>query len=492
MRLRNTVIAFIVLLLIGGYAFVNYYFAKPVPLPTLLGIKSGDITRIDLKYPNRELIIQRSKPDAPWMLVKPMATRADQDLANNLAHTIANCHVTETVAKNPRNLAQFGLKKPKVTVFVTTVAGKKLPGIEVGKVTPVGFKAYIKLTDKPVVMLTASTFPPGMNKTVDELRNHKLMDFKLADVTKFTLQSSGGPLIEIDRKRGGKWKIVKPATYAADQSRVNQLLTALANSRITSFINDSPTSLSPYGLDKPRFSVTVYTGAKGASGESLMFGSREPGKDKYEIFVRRGAQPAVYSVESYLLNEVDKTVLDLRDRTVLSFKRSTVDSIAIDRAGKSFTLKRAPHDKWTLTRGGKTSPADASVVKRFLGQLHDLKGQSIVMAKMVHPEMFGMVKPACEITLAGKDGKPVGTIKLSSVKVQPMTGSSSSPKAKVHMHYYAVSTASPALFDIDHFTFGLLDKSADYFLPPKKAKAEGKKSPASATEHQSRPAHATS
>ena len=64
MRFRNTLIALLVLILFGGYAFVNYYFSKPEAAQTAFNIKADDIAKIDLKYPTREMTWS-AKPASP-------------------------------------------------------------------------------------------------------------------------------------------------------------------------------------------------------------------------------------------------------------------------------------------------------------------------------------------------------------------------------------------------------------------------------------------
>src|SRR5579862_5320458 len=177
MRFRNTLIAMVVLLILGGYVVVSNYFSRPEAAKTALEVKAEDLATIDLKYPNRELMLERH-PGQPWEITRPKGVKADQNAANNLARAIAGCEITKTVVEQPDTLAPFGLDKPQVTVTVTTTAGKTLPSIEVGKVTPVGFSAYIKYAGKPAVMLTSSAFPSGMTKTLDEMRDRELMSFK--------------------------------------------------------------------------------------------------------------------------------------------------------------------------------------------------------------------------------------------------------------------------------------------------------------------------
>jgi hypothetical protein len=463
MRFRNTLIALAVLLIIGGYAFVNFYFSKPAQAKIALNIKGDDIAKIDLKYPDRELVLER-KAGEPWMITKPVGTQADQTAASNLARAIAQCEITKTVEEKAENLAPFGLDKPQVTVTVTDTRGKTLPGLQVGKLTPVGFSAYLKYTDKPVIMLTSSAFPSGMNKTVDQMRDRELMSFKVDEVQKLVIAHDDGTEIAIDRD-GDKWKIVKPASYDADPTQVRQILTTLGDSKVADFITDAPRNAAQYGLEKPHLTATVYL-AKGGEQESLLFGFKQKESGKDGIYVRRGERAPIYTVAPWVMSGVDKSVLNLRDRTVLTFDASKVETITLNPIDKpQFVIKRAEGGKWNVVGDSKTSPADVSVVERFMDQIRDLKGNSIIMDPLKSPEMFGMDKPALVVTLQDKDGRAVGQLRLSKMEVKPAppAGSSEPPSSSAHTEYYAASSAGAALFSTDDFLFSQLNKTADQF-----------------------------
>ena len=462
MRFRNTLIALIVLLIFGAYLGVNYYFTKPLEAKTALNLKADEIAAINLKYPDREIVLER-KAGEPWMISKPVEVKADQTVANNLARAIADCQITKTVEEKSDNLAPFGLEKPQVIVTVTDTKGKTRPGLEVGKTTPVGFSAYLKYTDKPAVMLTSSAFPSGMNKTLDQMRDRELMTFKMDDVRKFTIARDDGSELGIDRD-GDNWKIVKPASYAADPTQVRQLLTTLGDSKVADFITDAPTNAAQYGLEKPHLAITVYLG-KGGEQQSLLLGFKQKESGKDGIYVRRGERAPIYTVAPWMMSSLDKSIFDLRDKTVLSFDPAKVETVNVNPNGKpQFTIKRAG-GKWDLTEKGATSPADVPVVERFLDQIRDLKGNSIVIDPLKNPEMFGMDEPDLVVTLLDKDGKPVGQLKLSKIEVKkPAATPPETPSAPgTRTEYYATSSASTALFSTDDFLFSQLNKTPGEF-----------------------------
>jgi len=459
MRFRNTIIVLILALLVGAYAYYTAYYTKTEEAQKVLNIDPADIASIELRYPDREIVLERPK-GGEWRLVKPIGVEADQTAANNLAHAIADAQVTKTVEANPSDLEPFGLAKPPTVVTVTTYKGQKLPGIEVGKTTPVGFNAYIKLTDKPAVMLTSSAFPSGMNKTVDQLRARDLITFKVDDINRIQIAKDNGETIELV-KNGDKWRIIKPAEYLADPTQVRQFLSTLVNAKIADFIADAPSSVSQFGLEKPHLTVTAF--GKDSASESLLFGFKQTEQGKDGIYVRRGERTPVYTVHQWVLTNLNRSVFDLRDKTVFGFEPSRVETVDAKVGSDHFILKRAPGGKWDITEGGSTVAADVPVVERFLDELRDLKGVSIIADPMPSPVPFGLDQAAVEITLNGKDGKPLGTVKLSKITVKPSGAPEPGETPSPRTEYYASSTAGKAVYSISDFSFSQLNKPPALF-----------------------------
>ncbi|HUA35383.1 MAG TPA: DUF4340 domain-containing protein [Candidatus Binataceae bacterium] len=457
MSFRNTIIALAVLIVIGGYALYVGKFSQPAEqTQKLMKIDSADIAKIDLKYPDREIQLERKK-GGTWMITRPIGADADQTAANNLARAIADCQLVKTVDDKPADLAPFGLVNPNSTVTITTFDGKTLPGIEIGKTTPIGFNAYIKTTDKPAVMLTQAAFQSGMNKTLSELRDRDLMTFKAEDVQKLELIKDDGTTIEIDRN-GDNWKIVKPAPYKADDTVVREAISELVNAKVADFITDTPSDVAKFGLEKPHATITVYL--KDGTQQSLLFGFKQTESGKDGIYVRRGERAPVYTVHEYVMSGVNRSLLDFRDKTVFAFDPAAVDSINVKETNEQFTIKRAPGGKWEITAGGKTSPGDVADVERFLDQIRDLKGNSIVADPMPSFMPFGMNAPAIDIALSGKDGRPLGEIKLSKISVTPTSAPAPGEQAGPRTDYYATSSAGKAVYSVSDYYFTQLNRPA--------------------------------
>jgi Domain of unknown function (DUF4340) len=471
MRLRNTIIVLVLFAIVGGYAFVVSHYSQTEAQAKLIDVKQDDIAKIELKYSDRDIVLERDR-GKPWRIVKPIGADADQMQANNLARAIADAVLVRTVDDQPGDLAPFGLKPPTTTVTITTFDKKTLPSIEVGKSTPIGFNAYVRLSNSPAVLLTEGAFSSGMNKTVNDLRDRDLMAFKLDDVQKLIIARDNGLAVEIDRD-GYNWKIVKPAPSPADGTAVRMALSTLVNARASDFVSDAPSNVNQYGLEKPHLTATVVL--KSGEQQSMLFGFKQSGEGKSGIYVRRGERTPVYAVAEYVMTSLDKSPLDFRDKTIVKVDPGAVDSVKIKNSDGEFTLKRAPAGKWDVIVGGKTSNGDIPVVERLLNQLRDLKGESIVADPMPSAQAFGLDNPTLEITLAGKDGKELGAVKLAKISVKqtapPVPG-----EPPQRAEYYATSSGSKAVCSLSEFIFEQLNRPAPLYM----ANAPGASAPAPA------------
>jgi hypothetical protein len=448
MQLRNTIVALIVLALIGGFAF--YISRQPVAQKNykLFKLTPDDIAQIELHGPARDLVIDRAGPGL-WRIVKPINTAADNSAVDALAAAIANLEVIDTVdtsGENASDLANFGLENPAVTVTVTTKDKRVLPGIMIGSDTPIGSNTYIKTTDKPAVLLIGAGFTAESGRTLNDLRSHTLIDLTTDQVNRFAVTRADGSVIEVVRQ-DGNWKIIKPREYPADKAAVEQLLDVVAAARVSEFIEDNPADLEKFGLAKPAIVLEV-DGGKDNARHSLAIGFKQPDASKNAVFARPGeGDRPVLTIADYIVKAIDKSFDDLRDKTVLAFQQAQVARITLIGGPVSIVVERVPGGKWNVIAEGKTAPAQPEVVASLLDQLHDLKGTKIVEDPMTDPQPFGMVHPTLTATLYDQGGKEIGSVYVSQIEATMQSGAMTG-KAASKTFGYATSSADKAVYEV--------------------------------------------
>jgi Domain of unknown function (DUF4340) len=475
MRLRNTIIVLVLLVVVGGYALVILLGSRPEPTPSLFKVSARDITHIDLRYPKNEVELARN-PNHTWTILKPLKVDADQGAVDSLTQAIASAQLNKTIEEKPAGLAPFGLANPDLVVTIATDKGGALASLDVGKLSPTATGTYVKFANAPTVLMTGTDFTGSVSKQLNDLRSHELMTFDMDGANKILIEKSSSEPIEID-KRGSKWQIVKPANYLADSDAVAQLLTALVNSRIDDFVTDSPQDLGKYGLKAPQLSVSVLTGRDEAR-HSLEFGMEQPAAEKRRIYVKRGSANSVFTVQDTLIGKINLTVPDLRDKTVMAFDPMKVGRIDVTKRGKKYQLERGSAGKWQLVAGDKTTAANVPAVQTFLDELANLKGDKIAADSMGDPRKYGMNEPTEEIALFDTQGKPIGTVKLAQLQNRIGAGPTPTPapgapapsahvqKSVVAFRNYATSTAGTPVYSLREQDFSQFDMTADQFQPP--------------------------
>jgi len=467
MRLRNTVIVLILLVVLGGYSLIMLLGSRPVPLPTLLNVDSRHISGIDLRYPDSELRLARN-PNHTWSVVKPIKTEGDQSSVDGLAQALANAQLTRTIQDKPESLKPFGLERPSARITVTTDNKGVLPELLVGNASPVSTGVYVKLADQPSVLMTTSDFASAITKKLNDVRSRELANFNMEDVQQIVLHSGANVPIEIDRQ-GGQWRIVTPGHYPADADSVAQMLTALVDAHINEFVTDAPTDLVQYGLKDPQIEIDVYTG-KDKTNHPLLIGLEEPQASKKAVYAKRGGEDSIYTVDDALLAKVNLSAWALRDKTVMAFDPLKIGRLEIENHGKQFALSRDQAGKWRVADGSKSSPANGQAMQTFLDELAILKGEKIVQDPMTDPRKVSMDQPTEQIAVFGLDGKKVGAVKLAqihtNVQVAPAEGDDepgSKSKVETRIENYATSTAGTAVYSLRESDFSQFDMNADQF-----------------------------
>ncbi len=82
---------------------------------------------------------------------------------------------------------------------------------------------------------------------------------------------------------------------------------------------------------------------------------------------------------------------------------------------------------------------------------------------MPSAQPFGLDNPALEITLIGKDGKELGTVKLAKISVKQTTPPIPGEPPQRN-EYYATSSGSKAVYALSDFSFEQLNKPAALYM----------------------------
>lgn len=200
--------------------------------------------------------IKLAKKENAWRVTSPIDARAEFSVAEGVVGRVETGQiksiVTETVT--PAELGKYGLDKPEVTLVIDQGTSKNT--MVVGAKAPDG-SVYARNADSSTVVTIESSLAEDFKKTLDNFRTKDVFEFRAYNATRAEITWDGKSLvIERHKTEGDKpdiWKRVSPSPADLDKSKVDAMLTSLAEFRATGFKE----STAGTGLDKPAMTVAM-------------------------------------------------------------------------------------------------------------------------------------------------------------------------------------------------------------------------------------------
>jgi hypothetical protein len=268
----------------------------------------------------------------------------------------------------------------------------------------------------------------------------KILALTEGDIIKVALKKKGADETVL-QKSDGKWQIIAPKPYPADQDAVSQLVASVANVSGDRIVDEKASNLSAYGLKNPALEVDI-TG-KGGKVSKLEIGDDTPTNSGSYAMV--AGDPRVFTVASYVKTGVDKSANDLRDKRLLTFDQDKLSRVELMAKKQDIEFGR-DKDQWQIVKP-KPLRADGLQVDEMLRKLKD--------AKM-------------DLTLSDDDTKKAAAafasgMQIATVKLTDPSGTQQIDVRKVKDDYYAKSSGVPGVFKVTAEVGTGVDKSLDDF-----------------------------
>jgi len=277
---------------------------------------------------------------------------------------------------------------------------------------------------------------------------------KADQITGLTLASGRGKTVLT--KQGKDWEITRPVATGADQTSIDGIVNDLSSAKIRRSF--APTdSLSKYGLAQP--AVTIDFQQKGGAEHTIRLGDKDfSGNVVYALI---DASKNVDLLPASLLDETDKPLSQLRDRSLLELNNGEITGITIDDPSGTIAVTKK-NSTWEIAKP-KDVLADSSAVDSLASALSTDKFTDVVSESPDDLAKYGLAHPPVSVTVAanGRDfhllvGKKNGD------------------------NYYARDLARPIIFEISSTVydalnkefFDLRDKSILHFDPANVATVE--------------------
>jgi len=197
----------------------------------------------------------------------------------------------------------------------------------------------------------------------------RLLRFETADVTGLNIETADTNIAL--QRVDDAWRITAPYDLAADDSAVDRMITRLQSADHDRLIDEAPDDLDRFGLEDPEVEVTLEL--DDGSSHSLALGIGTP--VGFNVFVRPGGGDTVYTTAAGLKDAVNKTLFDLRDRSILTFDEPDVARLDLTTTDLDASIERQPTLGDGIARWKLTEPlearADADTIAAYLRRLRN-------------------------------------------------------------------------------------------------------------------------
>ncbi len=397
MKLRSLALAAFVLLALLGTLYWSDHRkpeeakASAETSPTILKLDEYAITGFEIKRKDAEPIVLEKNGSGAWQITQPKPLNADQSTVSGMLSTLSNLSSDRLVEDKISDLQQYGLAPPAVEVDLSE-KNNKMQKLLIGDATPTGSAVYAMLAGDPRVFTMASYHKTSLDKTVNDLRDKRLITLSADKVSRVDLTRKNQE-IEFGRNKD-EWQILKPKPLRADSIQVGELVGKLADARMDlSGADRSSQEASEAFARATQVATAKVTDPSGTQELQIR-------KNKDTYYAKSSVVEGAYKVDPSLGQALDKGLDDFRNKKLFDFGYNEPEKIELHNGSKAYFLTKGGADWWS---NGKKM--EAGSVEDLIAKLRDLAASKFVDS--------GFANPTIEATVTWDNGKRVEKISMA-------------------------------------------------------------------------------
>ncbi|MFQ3619816.1 MAG: DUF4340 domain-containing protein [Spirochaetales bacterium] len=394
---KLTFLGIALVILIGGYFGATAY-KKAQTEKQMEQFKSVYMTEIDTKkvvkieLPLKGVVVERVSEDTWSSPSVASGVRLDQEEIRSILWSLCNMRYDRIADENAQNLSQFGLAEPKAVVVLTLDDGSKVELLG-GDKTPTGTGFYGMKKGEPKVYILPTYPGERLFISLTDFREKNLPSFKAEEVERLTLTYGNTRIVVEPKPEKGALEATFTTHVLTSPYKVprgvnpesfTKLINALGRLRIRDFVEDAPSSLAPYGLDKPEFELYVFAKVKETVKEKdkeiektkdtvlhLLIGKEAaqtgPSWEKNRVFAKLKDSPTVFLIED-IRQDLRIKPFDFIDKFAFILNIDRIDRLHINYLGNKHVgeIKRQKETLTEKDKDGKETTREQTKESFFL------------------------------------------------------------------------------------------------------------------------------
>jgi peptidyl-prolyl cis-trans isomerase B (cyclophilin B) len=391
-------------------------------------IERSDVLEVKLTNSKGSFQLRKKADgDNKWIVSEKDKTfDGDKTAIEGLITTLLSAKKESSTAE--KNLSAIGLEPAGLRVSITHAKDKTQDHeLLLGADSKADYFLYAKWSDKEESFLTSRSLRFGVDKSLNDLRNKKIMSLDFNKMTQISLKSLGDEkspsqnltFIRPDTK--SPWTVANARKkITLDVSEIEKWINGINSLVVTSFASENSAQRNQFGFRNPVASLTITYEAedkKPARTEAwVMAKAQDPSSpEKIKPFKNYFAElsgPSTYEIAETFKDNFKVDLFKFRPKKIINFEKSQVSALTLSDGKNVFEFKKN-QDQWApINPPGQTLGAlKTNSFSKLFDALFQSKAQSF--ADNLNPQSAGFSNPQRIIEFRGqKDGQevPLGTL----------------------------------------------------------------------------------
>jgi len=347
-----------------------------------------------------------------WYLVEPIEDRASDFALNNILDNLKGLEIAKRFSAEGKTLAHYGLEPPGATVTYWLEGKETEPVVvKVGEKNPKNDQLYLLRGEGKEILLVGTVLDTLRTKTLDEVRDKKLLRTKLEDLTAVKVVNANGtfvlrrePAVSMDVSGDASadlaaaerpWMVVEPLATPLDHAFPDRVLTTLLNAEAKAIPAETPDEVQRFGLEVP--AVTVELTTKDGQALSFRLGTVQEGQE-IRWYFHRADQRRVAQIEASLADKFGFGKEEVVEKRLVRFDEQKVEDFRIDLPDGQALRFRKEKGSWVY-QADKELLVDRTAVEKILRDLRNLERGTLLAEKIEDPGAVGLLPPVFRFSL---------------------------------------------------------------------------------------------
>ena len=389
MKLKSLLVLFAICMGLGVYLYWGVQKpAEEKESPDFGRLAQGqllDVMEVTIKTKESEFSLK--KENQQWMIVSPVKDIASESKVSDLIAALKRFKETrvlfteDDLKKEQPDLAQFGLKEPRISLTYKDPTLEAPFAIKVGSQNPGKSAVYAQTSNRPVIYLASLDLDYLASQRAEDFREMKLTTVRNEQFSDLSLRAKGKE--SKFKWENGQWIMTSPYQLPVDSEMIRQLVEKVSLIRANRFLEKEPASLKTdtrviVGFKEGISDARVKPGDQRPFGLEIQLGRQEPKKSQAKapesaIFYAKGDKTPWSQVSQFHYDNLQKSPEDFLKKTFDDFETADIQSVSVKVPGSAEVQLERTADGWTASSSKESTPGNKANIDQSLQDLRTMR-----------------------------------------------------------------------------------------------------------------------